>query len=138
MKKNRKSCNPGGNATAAANAAQERVLGIGHHREFGPWEKVGVIGVDAGVCWLGDPCYCVTPDAENHPAPTWPEFVDALYSKDKDGPTCVQFNFAGGHPGLGVCVSAGFGDGLYDVYVKRARTEAGPRIAELKVVFIES
>ena len=38
------------------------------------WEEVGLIGVDAGLCWLGDPCYCVTPDADNHPTQTWIEF----------------------------------------------------------------
>ena len=21
------------------------------------WEHIGEIGVDAGLCWLGDPCY---------------------------------------------------------------------------------
>lgn len=25
------------------------------------WTQVGVIGVDSGLCWVGDPCYCVTP-----------------------------------------------------------------------------
>ena len=27
--------------------------------EAGKWVEVGKIGVDAGMCWLGDPCYFV-------------------------------------------------------------------------------
>ena len=38
-----------------------------------------------------------------------------------------------GHAGLGVSVSSGYGDGVYDVFVKRKDN----RIAEVKVVFIE-
>ncbi len=26
------------------------------------WEKVGVVGVDAGLLWLGDPCYILDKD----------------------------------------------------------------------------
>jgi hypothetical protein len=96
------------------------------------WEKVGVIGVDAGLCWIGDPCYCVTPDADNHPAKNWKEFCRKL---DLTNPNTLtkQWNYKAGHPGLGVSVSTGYGDGEYNVYVKK--TNEG-RISEVKVVFI--
>lgn len=82
------------------------------------WEKVGVIGVDAGLCWVGDPCYCVTPDSDNHPAKTWLEFCDMLNDKFyKDGHK--QFDYSLGHPGLGVVVSTGYGDGTYPVFIKK-------------------
>jgi len=98
-------------------------------RKTSPWEKVGVIGVDAGLCWVGDPCYCVTPDATDHPAPTWKQFCDML---GDDYPTAKQFNYEMGHEGLGVCVSTGYGDGLYPVYVKK---NAEGRIVRVMVKF---
>ena len=96
------------------------------------WEQVGEIGVDAGLCWIGDPCYCVTPDADSHPAPTWGEFCDKLGALEKNG--AAQWDFPLGHAGLGVSVSTGYGDGCYPVYVRRAKDG---RVAEVKVVFIE-
>jgi hypothetical protein len=92
------------------------------------WEHAGVIGVDAGLCWIGDPCYCVTPDCSEHPAKTWPEFCDQL-----DGDT-LQWNYKAGHEGLGVSVRTGYGDGTYPVFVRR---NSEGLIAEVKVVFIE-
>jgi hypothetical protein len=81
------------------------------------WEKVGKIGVDAGICWIGDPCYTVTPDAKTPAAQTWPEFCDLLEKGESDG--TMQWNYAMGHAGLGVSVSTGYGDGVYSVYVQR-------------------
>jgi len=95
------------------------------------WEQVGEIGVDAGLCWIGDPCYCVTPDATEHPAPTWSEFCDKLF-KGEDSQT-KQWNHKLGHTGLGVSIETGYGDGTYPVYVKR---NYEGRITEAKVVFI--
>lgn len=92
-------------------------------------EQVGVMGVDAGLCWVGDPCYCVTPDADSHPAKTWKEFCDKIGTADT-----MQFDFANGVKGLGVCVSTGYGDGCYPVYVRRA---ADGRIDSVEVVFID-
>ena len=95
------------------------------------WELVGYIGVDAGLCWIGDPCYCVTPDATEHPAPSWPEFCDKLRDSEKDG--ACQWNYKMGHAGLGVSVSIGYGDGTYPVYVRRNKEG---RVAEARVKFI--
>jgi hypothetical protein len=81
-------------------------------------ERVGIIGVDAGLCWVGDPCYCVTPDCSSHPAKTWQEFCDKLAEIEKQG--TAQWNFPLGHAGLGVTVQTGWGDGSYPVYVRRS------------------
>jgi hypothetical protein len=89
------------------------------------WEKVGEIGVDAGLCWVGDPCYCVTPDCTSHPAKTWGEFCKKIKARDCDR-GFKQWD-------SGVSVSSGYGDGEYPVYIKR--NDDG-LIAEVKVVFI--
>jgi hypothetical protein len=116
------------------------------------WKKVGVIGVDAGLCWIGDPCYTfllphskassvewLTKPKEppKEMGDTWIDFCDIYYKKireteKKDEPMAVQFNYDLGHPGLGVCCQTGYGDGTYNVYVK----EIEGRVAEMKVVFI--
>jgi len=95
------------------------------------WERVGEIGVDAGLCWIGDPCYCVTPDANEHPTETWEDFCAQLEAFQKNG--VKQWHYRAGHPGLGVTVHTGDGDGCYPVYVRRA---SDGRIAEVKVVFL--
>ena len=79
-------------------------------------ELLGHVGVDAGLIWIGDPCYCVTPDCNEHPAATWSEFCDKL---DHEKPVEAVFPFRMGHDGLGVCLSTRHGDGSYPVYVER-------------------
>lgn len=84
------------------------------------WELAGTFGVDAGLCWVGDPCYCVTPDADEHPSQTWLEFCDLLDKENGMNKNGYQsFNYKMGHEGLGVCVRTGYGDGSYPVYVKK-------------------
>ena len=55
-------------------------------------KQIGEIGVDAGLCWIGDPCYILHAD----PAPRaigkdWEEFCDLLH-EDGRYPTCKQFD----------------------------------------------
>jgi len=100
------------------------------------WEEVGKIGVDAGLCWIGDPCYCVTPDATEHPAETWDKFCEKLFTNGKS-PDIKQWNWKSGNPGLGVSVSTGNGDGMYPVLIKRIIDDDGCScIAEVKVIFL--
>lgn len=98
------------------------------------WQKVGVIGVDSGMCWVGDPGSVIHDET---PAATlgkeWHEFCELCEKGGIDGPKrAAQFPFEPGHAGLGVCVSSGQGDGFYDVYVRKAPDGT---VAELKVVF---
>ena len=94
------------------------------------WETVGTIGVDAGLCWIGDPCYIIHPDKRPKDlGKTWGEFVDKL----SDCSNSRQFNYDAGHPGLGVTVDTGYGDGEYPVEVRRSKDGL---IAEVRVVFI--
>lgn len=84
--------------------------------EIGDWERVGGLGVDAGLVWLGDPCYI----KDGVP---W----DSVLEQRADAKEHSQ----------GVCVSSGLGDGYYDVFVRRVTLPFwGKRIAEVKVVFI--
>lgn len=103
--------------------------------------KIGQIGVDAGICWIGDPCYILhqenglPKDIGNN----WTEFCDRLdrkgfYSGNHIG---VQFNYDGGYSGLGVVSTTGFGDGIYDVFAEiEDRGAWGKRVKRIIVEFI--
>lgn len=80
------------------------------------WQKIGVIGVDAGLCWVGDPCYIIDKDASDHPCISWSEFCEKL--DDSLEVRWKQWNYKAGHAGLGVTVQTGYGDGTYPVSVK--------------------
>lgn len=96
-------------------------------------KQIGEIGVDAGLCWIGDPCYILHAD----PLPKsigrdWQQFCDIL---DEGGkyPTCKQFTYDLGHVGLGMVVSTGYGDGVYPVF---AEFNDEGRIAKVTIEFI--
>jgi hypothetical protein len=102
------------------------------------WETVGEIGVDAGLCWLGDPCYILHKDDGKAPkdlGTSWMDFCKRLEQKEDAHPTkrAAQFNYDMGHAGLGVVVSTGYGDGCYPVQIKR---NAEGRVAEVRIKFI--
>ena len=94
------------------------------------WKKVGEIGVDAGLCMVGDPCYASYPDHPDHPIHNWDKFCESLKEHDKQHPqqaTAMQIDQR-----TGVVVSTGYGDGIYPVF---ARYNADGRIVGLKVDF---
>jgi hypothetical protein len=94
-------------------------------------KQIGEIGVDAGLCWIGDPCYI--PHKDEPPKAIGQdrdEFCDIL---GEEYPTAKQFHYDLGHPGLGVVVSTGYGDGTYPVY---AEFTEGGRVARVWVEFI--
>ena len=111
----------------------------------GGWMQVGEIGVDAGLCWLGDPCYFVPRrTGENFPTEPnsfeqegltdWSAFLKKLREIERED--CAQFNYAAGHKGLGVTVSTGYGDGVYPVLVRYVPDGIHKRVGEVRVVFI--
>lgn len=123
-------------STRESNESARALFGEKAPPTAGPWVKVGVVGVDAGMCWIGDPCYVLF---KKNPPPEigkdWHEFCDKT-----SGPA-TQFNYELGHAGFGVSVSTGYGDGCYDVYVRMTPPMAGAsrgRVAEVKIVFIET
>lgn len=120
------------------------------------WTLVGHFGVDAGLCWIGDPCYILHKDKDHvwQPRPDmeplvtkaeglpeslgkdWGDFVDKLYADGESGPTLKSFPYALGHEGLGICTSTGYGDGEYPVYALVINDDMmGKRVAALFVDF---
>jgi hypothetical protein len=92
-------------------------------------KQIGEIGVDAGLCWIGDPCYIL------HAEPTpksigknWGEFCNIMQNAP-----AKQFDYDLGHAGLGVAVATGYGDGVYPVY---AEFDEQGRVAKVCVEFI--
>jgi hypothetical protein len=93
--------------------------------------EAGVIGVDAGLCWIGDPCYVL--HRENRKSASigkdWDEFCAGL-GRDV---VVKQFDYDRGHPGLGMCVSTGYGDGVYPVMVTK---NSEGRVVRVTIEFI--
>jgi hypothetical protein len=89
------------------------------------WEKVGEVGVDTGMIWIGDPCYVVSKDA-SHVWSSWKKFLLDLFKIENKGVA----NFGN----IGVAISSGYGDGRYEVFVKR---EDGV-MKEAKIVFFDN
>jgi len=110
--------------------------GIRWARAIPPWKVenemetklIGHIGVDAGLCWIGDPCYVLPDDATENPGTDWMDFCAKIGSEPH-----TSFNYQLGHEGVGVCVSTGYGDGTYPVV---ARIGDDGRVQAVEVVFI--
>lgn len=91
----------------------------------GAWEKVGEVSVDAGMVWLGDPCYVMGDDASERVHDWVKDFCEKL---PEDAVTVSE-------PlgrGVGFGVPSGYGDGSYPVYIQRNYDR---RVKALKVVF---
>lgn len=74
---------------------------------------IGYISVDAGVVWIGDPCYILHTDkAPQSIGKTWFEFCDKICGSDQE---VTSFNHDSGMDGLGICTSTKHGDGEYPV-----------------------
>ena len=98
-------------------------------------EVVGKIGVDSGLCWIGDPCYIISSTGERR-FESWKNFCSELQYLEKDNyPTNVAFPYDDGGivEGLGVCVSTGYGDGYYPVI---AHFNRDGRISKIEINFI--
>ena len=91
-------------------------------------ELIGHMSVDAGLCWVGDPCYVMGSDA-SHAVAEWDDFCDTLTEKK-------QYENGYAEPlgeGVGFAISTGYGDGSYPVYIER---ENG-RVSSITVDFME-
>ena len=72
---------------------------------------IGTIGVDAGLVWIGDPCYIMHKDKlPKSIGENWEDFCNILNGRDKK-----SFDYDAGHEGLGVVTSTKHGDGSFNV-----------------------
>ena len=107
--------------------------------------KIGVVSVDSGLCWLGDPCYIhnnhiyerSTKIKQKSPkdwGKNWKEFVNNLYKKTDEEIQIAQFNHDLGHAGLGVCFQTN-GDGVYPVFAEITEYNNNKKISKVWVDF---
>lgn len=90
------------------------------------FESVGYITVDAGIIQIGDPCYQMK---DKH----WQKYIEDVGIVDMtDGSLSIPHET--GMPGKAIVVQSGFGDGIYDVLVKKC-SKTGI-VKELKIKFI--
>ena len=90
---------------------------------------IGKIGVDAGMCWIGDPSYILPDDASERPG-LWKKLIALISNK-----SFVSIGYKSGVADInsGVCVSSGYGDGVYSVYADIQNDI----VHSIKVVFVE-
>lgn len=89
--------------------------------------QIGVVGIDAGMLYLGDPCYIAhTPlgrtGGDGHDDTAWREFLRGIRTPGEDymvSHATVLGTTPNGHtfPAGVVCIS-GAGDGEYPVYAE--------------------
>ncbi len=87
--------------------------------------RIGIIAVDSGTIFIGDPCYTATDDA-SHRIKTWSEWCD----NSKWGEKPFDVNEPAGS-GAGLSLPTMYGDGSYPVY---AEVRNG-RIAKVMISF---
>ena len=93
--------------------------------------QIGTIGVDAGLCWVGDPCYIMGKDSSYY-ITTWDEFCN----KHDKAVNESEFGWSACEPlgeGIGFAISTGYGDGEYPVYIEKE----GSRIKRIIIEFID-
>ena len=86
---------------------------------------LGHIGVDAGLCWIGDPCYVMGDEASSR-VHSWSEFCGKLHDGGSHS-TPLGAN-------TGIAVSTGYGDGCYPV--EAVMDDNGTRVKSVTITFI--
>lgn len=83
--------------------------------------------VDAGLIWIGDPCYVLGDDA-SHRVHDWGEFCGKLDDNHASEPL---------GDGMGVAISSGYGDGAYEVELELSDEGVwGERVKKVTITFI--
>jgi hypothetical protein len=107
--------------------------------KFDEWVLVAHIDVDAGVVWIGDPCYSLTHESEYTPK-TWFEFCDDTFNDASTIAESVNAPLKKGgeyNESLGIEVRAGPVVGTYPVYVKYSDEGSwGTRVKAVMIDFL--
>jgi hypothetical protein len=97
---------------------------------------IGYIGVDAGLCLIGDPCYFIGPDSQvgkklhGGKLDDWETFLGNYIKHDNANAWKVEDR---GEASLGMVVTTGYGDGIYPV---KARFNSEGRVKAVTIEFI--
>lgn len=100
---------------------------------------IGTVGVDAGMVWIGDPCYVIGEDAHHAPQ-SWEEFLEALHDHEDGELAGVSEALKDYGQGVGLAIPSGYGDGLYEVravIVPDDLNPGGEVVKSVTVTFIE-
>ncbi|MEU9605425.1 hypothetical protein [Streptomyces sp. NPDC048057] len=87
--------------------------------------KLGMVDVDSGTVFVGDPCYTITGDAPRH-IKTWPEWCSQLRWNGKNYDVVEPVG-----SGVGLSIPTMYGDGSYPVYAEIVRG----RVARVTIDF---
>ena len=90
---------------------------------------IGDCYVDAGIIWIGDPCYIMGSDATSK-VDDWCDFCDKLHAT----PHNSDQHSAPLGTGIGLAIATGYGDGRYPVHIE---TNREGRVASATITFIE-
>jgi hypothetical protein len=89
---------------------------------------IGHMSVDAGLCWVGDPCYVLGDDASSR-VHNWDEFCSKI--------TEMKHHAAPLGDGVGFAISTGYGDGSYPVYIETSDEGSwGERVKSITIDFL--
>jgi hypothetical protein len=91
--------------------------------------RIGYIGVDPGMFWIGDSCHILHQDLPKALGKDWENFCALALTGSE---LTKSFVYDMGHEGLGV-VRTGYGDGLYPAYA--SITPEG-RVSSVLIQFI--
>lgn len=83
------------------------------------WEKIGTIGVDSGLVWIGDPCYLI--GSKESALKKWGNFCESLRKNERENEREGVTELKNGLGfGIGFAVSPG-SDGEYPVFISRGK-----------------
>lgn len=95
-------------------------------------KQIGTVFVDAGLIWIGDPCYIMGDDATNR-VTDWGVFCKEL---EDSGQYKQRFSEPLGY-GVGLAVESGLGDGEYPVFVEfEDMDDWGSRVKSVTIEFL--
>lgn len=87
-------------------------------------EIIGYVSVDAGILYVGDPCY----QSSDSDFADWNKFCDKMFAAQEYKQDGI-FKLNDEHEGRGIVVSTVYGDGIYPVYATRNKEGRIKRIS---------